>query len=49
LSGKSVHYRVVPVRIENWHARAMEESAANQLIQQVKRLSRIFPKSIFDK
>jgi poly-gamma-glutamate synthesis protein (capsule biosynthesis protein) len=47
LTGNSVYYKFVPVRITDWHAEQLQDEDMKNLVRRVAYLSRQFRKSIF--
>jgi len=48
LSDRGVAYQFIPVRITHWKASVLTGSAGDSLLNQMRKLSSIFPKSIFN-
>jgi poly-gamma-glutamate synthesis protein (capsule biosynthesis protein) len=42
-------YRLIPVRVSHWQASVMTGEAADNLLESIRRLSSVFPNSIFHK
>lgn len=49
LKGGNLGYRLIPIRIERWRALELHGEQADTVSAYVRKLSRIFPESIFDK